>query len=168
MKKAFTIPVAVFMVCLIGMTSASYHGAELYDFYSKSMRIPIFTAFFTLGGFLLSLKTFILIKLKEDLYDSPDYQKRHEGKQSLNPEKTISYYGPLTRLGNFLLYCVLFSLITSVFQFSIGLVDYYIMTAICMATAASTLSMVFIAWWMIRQNLKIWFELMEKNGPPKK
>lgn len=77
---------------------------DLHDFYSKKLQFSFFTGFLTVGGFLLSLKTFILVKLKEGLFDNKEYQERMEKRRALNPD--LSYYGPLSRLGSFLIYCV--------------------------------------------------------------
>jgi hypothetical protein len=138
------------------------NGHDLYGFYAKTMRIPLFSGFLTIGGFLLSLKTFILVKLKEDLFDLPAYRKRLEMRRVLNPNLTL--YGPLSRLGSFLFWCVLGALTTSVSQFSIGLIEHNYIAAICISLGASTLSVVFIAWWNIHKNLKIWFELLEEDA----
>jgi len=134
----------------------------LYGFYSQKLQMPLFTGFLTIGGFLLSLKTFILVKLKEGLFDNEDYKVRLAERQALNPK--ISHYGPLARLGSFLIYCVLGSLITAFYQFSFGFIQSNIIAAIGISLAFSTLSVVFLAWWEIRCNLNIWFEILEEGA----
>jgi len=125
------------------------------------MRTPLFTGFLTLGGFLLSLKTFILVKLKEDLYDLPSYKKRVLERKKLNPNLTL--YGPLTRLGTFLIYCVLLSLITAVLQFSFGFLESDFAASICLALSVTTISVIFIAWWQIRVSINEWFLILKES-----
>jgi hypothetical protein len=45
----------------------------LVRFYGENIRGSLFTGFLTLGGFLLSLKTFIIVKMKENVYDDERY-----------------------------------------------------------------------------------------------
>ncbi len=166
--RIYLIPAAVFAVSIIGLLKGAYPNQSLFDFYSKNMRVALFTGFFTIGGFLLSLKTFILIKLKEEFFASDTYQERYEDACALNPKMSVSLYGPLKRLGNFLFHCVLLSLLTSVAQFSIGFINSKITAAICISMSAATVSLVFIAWWDIRANLNEWFDLLEEDNRKKK
>ena len=162
MKSIYAIIAFVFVVALgVIIILTNKYGFDLYDFYSKKMQIPLFTGFLTLGGFLLTLKTFVLIKLKEELYGSDKYRERHAERKLLNPD--ISYYGPLSRLGNFLIQSVLLALLTSFYQFTFGFVKCDIIAAIGLALAFTTSTIVLFAWWNIRQNLNYWFELLESE-----
>jgi hypothetical protein len=152
----FAISVTALLLC------ATRYNIDLYDFYSKKMQTPLFTGFLTLGGFLLSLKTFILIKLKEGLYDHKHYKEMVKEKQLLNPKYT--YYGPLSRLSHFLVHSVLLALLTSFFQFSLGFLKSNIIAAIGLSLAVTTIVVVLLAWWNIRQNLNCWFEMLEKEN----
>lgn len=134
-------------------------SCNLFDFYALNMRTPLFTGFLTIGAFLLTLKTFIIVKLKEGLYDSKAYQDRLKTMRNLNPD--LSSYGPLARLSKFLIYCVLSALITSVFQFSVGFIKSNLASALCISLAA-TIVVIFFAWWQIQSILSTWFELLEE------
>jgi uncharacterized membrane protein (DUF485 family) len=162
MKYLYASIFAVFAISVAALLFCVHRfGLDLYDFYSKKMQTPLFTGFLTLGGFLLSLKTFILIKLKEGLYDHKQYQELVKQKQSLNPKYT--HYGPLSRLSHFLVHSVLLALLTSFFQFSVGFVKSNIVAAIGMSLAVTTITVVLLAWWNIRENLNCWFEMLEKE-----
>lgn len=162
MKSIYAIIAFVFIAALGGIILlTNKYGFNLYEFYSEKMRMPLFTGFLTLGGFLLTLKTFVLIKLKEELYGSDKYKERHAERKLLNPE--ISYYGPLSRLGNFLIQSVLLALLTSFYQFTFGFIKCDIVAAVALALAFTTSTIVLFAWWNIRQNLNCWFELLESE-----
>ncbi len=162
MKFLSSIIIAVFTVTLSGIIFlTNKYGFNLYDFYSTKMQVPLFTGFLTLGGFLLTLKTFVLIKLKEGLYDHYKYKEMLDERRLLNPK--ITYYGPLSRLGNFLIHSVLLALLTSFYQFTVGFIKCNIIAAIGLALAFTTTVIVLFAWWNIRQNLNYWFDLLERE-----
>ncbi len=152
--------ILIFTASLWAMLYLTNHH-PIFPFYSDKMRTPLFTGFLTLGGFLFSLKTFILVKLKEDLYDLPAYKKRLLERKKLNPDLTL--YGPLTRLGNFLIYCVLFSLITAVMQFSLGFLESDFAASICISLSITTIAVIFIAWWQIRVSMNEWFSILKDS-----
>ncbi len=163
MKKIIFFIIAVFVATAsITMTIAKTADVCLYSFYQNNLQKSLFSAFLTIGGFLFSLKTFILVKLKEGLFDSPRYKKRVKARRAINPN--ISVYGPLSRLSGFLVYCVFGSLITATYQFTFGFIRHDLAAAIGIASATTTLAVVFLAWWNIRTNLKIWFELLEEDA----
>lgn len=161
MIRIFLFPSLTFISCFGILYAIDSPSFMLYDFYAQKMQTPLFTGFLTIGSFLLTLKTFILMKLRENLYDSPAYKKRLAEMRTINP--AISHYRPLANLGYFLLYCVLGSLITAISQFSLGFIKHKIIAGICISLAAATLSLVFLAWWEIKKNLIFWFELLEDN-----
>lgn len=162
MATVILIPILIFLILLGGLLFSVSPGFDLPTFYAAKLQTPLFIGFLTIGGFLLSLKTFILVKLKEDLYDSPVYLSRYQERKCLNADLTL--YGPLKRIGNFLIYCVLGALVTSSLQFSLGFIEHRVASAVCMSVAGMTLSLVFMAWWLIRQNLNTWFDLLVKSA----
>lgn len=131
--------------------------------YSARLQVPLFTGFLTLSGFLLSLKTFILIKLKEDLYDLPQYKRRLNERRLANPNVKLTLYGPLSRLGSFLIYSVACALGTALAQLTIGFIPGKLPVAICLSLAGITTGLVGVAWWQIRGSLQNWFELLEEQ-----
>jgi hypothetical protein len=129
------------------------------DLYRERLQTPLFTGFLTVGSFLLTLKTFILLKLKEELYGSAVYQERFERLRELNSK--LTRYGPLTRLGNMLIYAVLLAFCTAIAQLTIGFSKTWIASAFCISLAVVTGCAVLFAWWEIRYNLRSWFSILE-------
>src|SRR5207237_4623452 len=116
----------------------------LYCLYDAKLRTSLFTGFLTLGGFLLTLKTFMLVQLKKELYDTQQYKERVLNQREVRPE--LSLYGPLTRLGTLLVFCVLGTLSASAAQFTIGFIPNRITAALAISMAVMALVLVFIAW----------------------
>ncbi len=162
MKKQFSIFVIV--MCVVYLALVAMHvqtGIDIYTFYKMNIRSYFFMAFITMGGFLLSLKTFIVINIKKELYDCDQYKKRFAENKEINPD--LKLYGPLIRLGNFLIYCVIFSILTSVSQLTIGLIPNSYASMFCIALACGTVVWVFQAWWEIKQSLSSWFDILKDS-----
>lgn len=136
-------------------------GFDLYLFYADNLRASLFSGFLTIGGFLLSLKTFIIVKLKEDLFDHPKYRERYEANRNLNRAKAGTIYGPLNQLSDFLVACVFGSIISATLQFTLGFINYSIGPAICIASAFTSVIVVLTACWEVKLNLSRLFELLE-------
>lgn len=135
---------------------------DLPAFYEKNMRSSLFAGFLTLGSFLLTLKTGIVIKIKEGLYDNVKYQERIIERRKLNA--TLTVFGPLRRLAKLLSLSVISALVTAASQLTIGLIPNWIATATCLSMATLALSILLSAFCLIQSNLTDWFDLMEEHA----
>jgi hypothetical protein len=93
-------------LALIGSTAAA-DQQSFHQFYAQNLRASLFTGFFTLSGFLFSVKAFMVINMKKDIYESPAYLSRLERLRKVN--KDLSSYGPLSRLSKLLFWTVMAS-----------------------------------------------------------
>jgi len=152
--------VAVFYLC----RALHLNGVDVATFYSEKMRASLFAGFLTLGSFLLALKTGIVIKIKEGVYDKPEYQKRILEMPELSGKITI--YGPLRRLSRLLSISVMAALITSAAQLTIGLFNDWKASALCLSLAAFAISVLLASFVVIQINLGTWFDLMEESAKP--
>ncbi|MFP4672007.1 MAG: hypothetical protein ACLFMR_05510 [Desulfohalobiaceae bacterium] len=160
MKKVFFIPLLAFIVTMVIMLYLS-KDICIYNSYEKNVRPYLFFGFLTIGSFLLSLKTSILLTLKEKLFDSEEYKNRFKLTQQLDPRK--KRYQPVEELGNLLLYSVAFALLTSIMHFTLGFIPSDIIASICISVSASVISLVFLCWWFIRINLQEWFKGLKES-----
>ncbi len=126
-------------------------SADFYQFYAMNLRGSLFSGFLTLTGFLFAVKTFLIINMKKELYDTPTYQERYVAHLETNPNLKI--YGPLRRLSRWLLCAVIASLITAVSQLSIGLIPHWATAAFCMAMALGTVGLLGYILYTLRNNL---------------
>lgn len=166
MKKNLIISLliaAVMLACLYAITAMDIiSNVKIIDFYSANIRSSLFSSFLTLSGFLFSLKTFIIVKMKEGVYDNEIYKDRVKDFRKINP--SISHYGPLKRLGHLLFFTILSSLVTSVFQLTIGLTKCWPLIYICIGSAIFSITMFVISLFYIKKNLDDWFEFLEENS----
>jgi hypothetical protein len=167
------------LALLVGIAVGSfvYWLAGQHDdaipFYGDKLRGSLFSGFLSMGSFLLSLKTFIVVKMKEGLYDQASYKQRHlEAVRTGGPRKM---YTPIFALRGFLLWSIITALATAVLQVTVGLFKKKWAVAIPIGSAALTLTLLMRCLFEINGNLKTWFshaeemrqEELDKAGVPK-
>ncbi len=130
------------------------------EFYSDNLRASLFSGFLTLSGFLFSVKTFIVINIKRELYDSELYRRRILDLRKVNPN--LPFYGPLVRLSHLLFSSVVLSLTTAVAQLTLGFIQSPVTVAICLLLAATTIVVLAKVMFIIRSNLLQWIGFYEK------
>lgn len=97
---------------------------ELSNIYRVSMRGYFFSAFLGISSFLLSLLTFVVINLKEKMFDSDDYRNMYIKHMELKMGDEIvkrNLYKPLIIITTMLVFSIVFSIVTSILQFTLGL-----------------------------------------------
>ncbi|RRV32165.1 hypothetical protein EGJ86_18405 [Pseudomonas sp. o96-267] len=129
------------------------------EYYADNIRGHLFAGFLALGGFLLSLKTFIIVTMKENVYDNPKYIEKWQSANKENP--SLKLYLPLKQLSDFLYYAIIASISTAVFQLTIGLYEHWITALI--STASSIYATLLLSWCLllIKRNLDTWFEYLD-------
>ncbi len=136
-------------------------GGDVLGIYSDRLRSSLFAGFLSVSGFLLSLKTFVVIKLKEGLYDSPQYRMRHA---SLAEDHSLGgLYAPLVRLTHLLFASILASFITSASQLTIGLISSWVAAAVCLSLSSVTIVLLVVVLFQIRANLSDWFSCLDEE-----
>ncbi len=137
-------------------------GLDLDTFHDK-LRGSFFTGFLTLGGFLFSLKTFIVIKMKEGLYDHPNYRKNYAEKMALL-KGPVTIFTPLRNLTDLLFAAIVSSLTTSLLQVTLGLSSRWWAVGICLASIGVTLVFLSVALFQIKSNLDEWFKYLDEDA----
>src|SRR4051794_31887384 len=106
------------LLASVGGTPPASAEDAFQQFYATNLRGSLFSGFLTLTGFLFTVKTFLVINMKKELYDTQAYRDRHEAYLSTNPD--LKLYAPLRRLSRWLLAAVVSSLVTAVSQLTVG------------------------------------------------
>lgn len=141
-------------------------GNNIATFYGDKMRASLFAGFLTLGSFLLALKTGIVIKIKEGVYDKEEYQAKVLTNGELSGQ---TVYGPLRRLSRLLSVAVFSALASSAVQLTLGLLECWWAASIAVSIATFALLTLMASFILIQVNLGTWFDLMEENvKPPQK
>lgn len=132
--------------------------SELVRFYENNLRGNLFSGFLTVGGFLLSLKTFIIIKLKENVYDHEEYKKIYREQKDL--DSSLELYGPLKNLSDFLFWSVLSTTVAAVTQLTVGLFGSYWFTLGSLWVSFFALSILIFSLILIKESLNDWFNFI--------
>ncbi len=141
------------------------NAVDLFSFFEKNLRGSLFAGFLTLGSFLLSLKTGIVIKIKEGVYDKPEYQLRVQQRPSTSGPFTI--YGPLKRMSRALAWSVGLSIVTATLQLTVGLYPSWWSAAVCLGSAASAIAFLLCSFVLIQIALSDWFTSLEGDAGEK-
>ncbi|MER5082688.1 hypothetical protein [Providencia stuartii] len=120
----FISGLAVYFISLLIGIEVSGGVPELINLYHNNMRGYFFSAFLGISSFLLSLLTFVVINLKEKMFDSEDYKNMYVICNGLSGENDIvkkNLYKPLVIISTLLVISILCSIITAILQFTLGI-----------------------------------------------
>ncbi|SFX77467.1 hypothetical protein [Marinospirillum alkaliphilum] len=149
---------AIFFICdqMHNKKIFCYGVAEFGEFYSKNIRGHLFAGFLALGGFLLSLKTFIIVNMKENVYDNEQYRENWRGQKK--HDDTLELYGPLKELSDLLYYAIIASFFTAILQMTLGLYGHWFTAIICSWSALLSVMLIIDSLRIIKRNLDSWFD----------
>ncbi len=161
MKKLLFIYGVVSTLLLGGLWYLVFDDhASVVTFYADKLRDSIFNTYLTLGGFLFSLKTFIVIHMKEKLYDDDRYKQRYD--EMVRHKPSLTRYGPLKNLNNLLFSCVLGFVSVSIFNFAFGLISNFYVVMTCFWLSLFVMGLFVHCLFVIRSNLTDYFLFIEK------
>ncbi|WP_076921207.1 hypothetical protein [Pseudoalteromonas sp. SK20] len=162
-KKVLFYCFAVSSLFIIAIYVASIYfnldPDKIVKFYQVNIRGSLFAGFLTLGGFLLSLKTFIIVKLKENVYDHDEYEKRFKQQSKLNSK--LVFYAPLKNLSNFLFWTVVSCIGAAITQLTLGLFNSFYTALIAIFTAIFAVCALMYSLYLIKLCLNDWFEFLD-------
>lgn len=131
---------------------------NIIRFYGENLRGNLFSGFLALGGFIFSLKAFILVTMKQNVYDSEIYEEKW-----LELNKGASgdvYFSPLKELNSVLYMTVLLSIFCAMLNITIGLLPIILVVYICIFSAFYATAYLILSLWLIKGNLDTWFEYL--------
>ncbi|MHC4880577.1 MAG: hypothetical protein ACYTGL_29350 [Planctomycetota bacterium] len=143
------------------MSIIAFSLPPVYQFFADNLRDSLFSGFLALAGFLFSAKTFIVIHMKEKLYDSSEYKNKFEKLRRVNP--ALTKYGPLRRLSSFLFWSVLCSLITALLQLTVGLIEEEWAAWLCLSAAVVAILTLAASMILVSLNLRAWLAGLEQK-----
>lgn len=127
---------------------------SLIDGYQSNLRGNFFTGFLTIGSFLLSLKTFIVVKLKEGVYDSESYKKLFA--ERTQGQKGADIYAPLKNISHLLFGTILSAIITAILHVTLGLMNNWLAILVCVFAVVFSIVLLLISLVLIRRNITSW------------
>ena len=147
--------------CIMAVHYLNLDNAMVLNFYERNLRGSLFSGLLTVGGFLLSVKTFIVIKLKESVYDHKTYIDRFKELKKL--DSSVSRYGPLQRLSNFLFWSVLSSITAAISQLTLGLLNNYWFCLTAIWAAIFAVGVLLSSLLLMKSSLNDYFDFINSN-----
>lgn len=120
------IGIVVYIACVTLSIKINGCVAGVVKTYHDYMRGYFFSAFLGISSFLLSLLTFVVINLKEKMFDSDDYKGMYRKFNGMDDGDEIvkrEIYKPLVVITTLLVISIASCIITAVSQFTFGLSD---------------------------------------------
>jgi nitric oxide reductase large subunit len=140
------------------------HRTDAIGFYAP-LRGPFIGGFISVSSFLFSMMTNIVFKMKEELYDSPEYKGTLGDAAYLNGERP-DRYAPLERFSHLLLGSIACCFLTSVLQIAVGSFPGHLTIYMCLFTAGASIGLLFATGLAYTRNLNaffaFWREKIEK------
>lgn len=134
------------------------------NFYSEKLRASLFAGFLTLGGFLMSLKTFIIVNMKKEVYDTKYYQDIWYEQKKIDKNNLMpSIYHPLRQLSNVLYITILLCVSSAVSQLTVGLFGNLWTSIFCVWMSSLSIASLIWSLILIRKNLTNMFNNLDKQ-----
>ncbi|WP_180082964.1 hypothetical protein [Acinetobacter sp. YH12102] len=134
-------------------------NTKIIVFYGQNLRGNLFTGFLALGGFIFSLKAFILVTMKQNVYDNDFYEKKWLDLNKGN-ECRKAYFLPLRQLNEALYLTVLLAIISSIINITIGLLPNIYVVYVCIFTSLWASIYLVQSLYLVKRNLDTWFEYL--------
>ena len=154
--------VTIGVLILVMSAGVVFFGIDIVIIYKTTLRGTLFTAFLTMGSFMLSLLSMFMFSLKEKLFDDQDYKNLYLAKQKITKE-SHPIYNPLINISRLFLFCVMMCFFTSISQFTFGLFENKYVTVFCLSLALSTIILALYILYNVWKNLEVWFRILLKK-----
>lgn len=134
-------------------------NTNFFEFHHKNLRGYLFSGFISVGSFLLSLHTFVIVNLKEKLFGTKEYLETYKLAKGIeNDVDESDMYKPLDNLSSFINTSIWLSIITAISQFTIGLSTNLFACLFCVWLAILTVIFMLHCLIIIRENIKIFLK----------
>lgn len=132
-------------------------SVNFFDFYHKNLRGYLFSGFISVGSFLLSLHTFVIINLRDKIFLTHEYKMKYSIKHSIDVDEVNEgeLLKPLDNLSSFINTSIILSLTTAITQFTIGLSTNLYACLFCVWLAILTITYLLHCLTIIRSNIRI-------------
>lgn len=156
-KYHFYITLLIYIITCVAICIFCKDPKPISNYYMQTFRGPLFAGFMTLGSFLLSFKSFAILRLS-DVFKTEAYQLRHIERCKL-PSYNAGYLDPLKNLSDTIFMAIVLALSTSAAQLTIGLIPRWWASLFCLWLALFTASVLIRAIQRLKNNIDIWLEV---------
>jgi hypothetical protein len=141
-----------------------FDNSTIASFYQTNIRGHLFSGYLGLGGFLISLKAFIVVTMKTNVYDSEEFEENWIARNMRNPKNQIDRFTTLKQLSDQLFSTIIWTLLCAASQMTLGLISHWSVAILCVWIAIVAIFMLLNSLLVIKENLDVWFEYLNKRG----
>ncbi|GAB50135.1 hypothetical protein [Atlantibacter hermannii] len=148
-------------LCLTGLIFLYRNSPEVstkfFEFHHKNLRGYLFSGFISVGSFLLSLHTFVIVNLRDKVFSTPEYRNAYSMAHDIDEENIndSDLFKPLDNLSSFINTSIILSLTTAIAQFTLGLSTNLYACLFCVWLAILTVCFLLHCLFIIRINIRI-------------
>lgn len=124
---------------------------ELLTYYD-SIKGYLFVTSITIGAFLFTMKSFIVLNMKKEVYDTNAYIEHYVSSKKLGVKETR--YAPLERLRQFLYLSIFSALVNGPIQLFLGYFSNAFVLFLSLVITLITWGLVLYSLYLVNQNLK--------------
>ncbi|WP_036624666.1 hypothetical protein [Pantoea sp. AS-PWVM4] len=156
------------VLALLGLIMLYKNSPELnskfFEFHHKNLRGYLFSGFISVGSFLLSLHTFVIVNLKEKVFGTKEYRETFSHATGIDVDSIDEgeLFKPLDNLSAFINTSIWLSITTAISQFTLGLSTNFYACLFCVWLAILTIFFMLHSLIIIRDNIKVF--LKQKGG----
>ncbi|WP_227697833.1 MULTISPECIES: hypothetical protein [unclassified Raoultella] len=152
------------VLCLAGLyllyRNSPDVSTKFFEFHHKNLRGYLFSGFISVGSFLLSLHTFVIVNLRDKVFSTKEYKESYALASGINETdiKESELYKPLDNLSSFINTSIILSLVTAISQFTLGLSTNLYACLFCVWLAILTVCFLLHCLIIIRINIRIFLK----------
>lgn len=121
--------------------------------YESKLRSDFFSGFLAVGAFLLSLKTFIVMTMKTNVYDTKEYITVWEENKKHDAKLTGSKYRGLQELNDCMFNSIFCTLSAAIAQVTLGIAGGLVLTFFSLALCTTSISYLIYCLLLVKTNL---------------
>ncbi|PWI78540.1 hypothetical protein DEO48_19410 [Enterobacter sp. CGMCC 5087] len=135
-------------------------STKFFEFHHKNLRGYLFSGFISVGSFLLSLHTFVIVNLRDKVFSTKEYKEAYALAYEITEAdiKESELYKPLDNLSSFINTSIILSLTTAISQFTLGLSTNLYACLFCVWLAILTICFLLHCLIIIRINIRIFLK----------
>jgi hypothetical protein len=127
-------------------------------FYTDQLRTSLFSGFLTIGTFLFAIKTFLVVKIKEEVLTSENFIKKMDIKNRIDDTAKINPDSILVEFTEYLYHSAMIAFICSIINLIFGSICHWSSVALCTLVTVYALFRLIKSMVMVKENLDVWIK----------
>ena len=146
------------------LATAAASRDPVWTFYDENLRTELFNGYLTRAGLVFAAKTFIVIKMKEEVYGTETYARRFREKKRITGESKLTRFGPLRNLSRALFRLTSWMTAAALLQVTVGLVPNNVVACVNIGVCVYAFWLLWGGLRILKENLDDWLTFVEEEA----